>query len=144
MNTYVLFHYLTLYNAGLVLWWRTEVSLALFCILWHLSALTLHGSEGTFSKDHWSQQGHHFDRLRLSSCLVICKWGFYYYHPSQRLNQLMFVLVCSCHFWNSFCFAVWLLFSGRTVWVVQNFQWTREETQLFLVGYLCSISLRNT
>lgn len=124
--------------------------------LWHSSALTLHRSEETFSKDHWGQQGYHFDRLRLSSCLLVCKWSFYYlasltgvkltdicwayevFREVLIFTKHVFFLVCSCHFWNCFCFSVCLLFSGKTIWVVQNFQWNKKGNSAFSLLVICA------
>lgn len=153
VNIYVLFLDLTLYDAGLILWWRIQGSLALFCILWHSSALTLLRSERTSSKDHWSQQGCNFESLGLSSCLLICKWGFCYLSSLRGLTwtdvgwvfsevliftEHVFFLVCSCRFWNSFCFSFWLLVSGRTIWVVQNFQWNKGGNTAFFLPVICA------
>lgn len=91
LNTCVLFHYLTLCDAGLVLGWK---NLSFISILWQSAALTSLRWEETFCKDHWSQQGYHSNMLRLSSWLLICEGCFYYL---SFLTEVKLTVVCSAH-----------------------------------------------
>lgn len=149
LNICVLFHYLTLCDAGLVLGWKAEENLTLISVLWQSAALTSLREE-TFCKDHWSQQGYHSNMLGLSSWPLICEGCFYYlslltevkltvvcsahrsFQWSINIYRAFLFSVCSCHlFLNSICFSVWLLVFRGTIWVVPAEQ--EKKLSVFLI-----------